>query len=204
MQEETKAKGRVVEALGNLLHVEFNGSIRQGEICLIHLGALKLPAEVIEINHNLAKVQVFEDTMAVKLGQEVVFQNHLLEAELGPGLLGGVFDGLQNPLEEIAKVSGLFLKRGVFLPSLDRKKKWPFHPCAQIKAQVQRGALLGTVPEGRFEHKIMVPFALGKKYTLVWLAPEGSYTLEEPVARLQEENGLEITLTMLQRWPVKM
>ena len=120
------ARGKVKEAFGNLLHVEFEGNIKQGEICFIKIKDEALSCEVIEINGNEAKAQVFEDTSDIKLDTEVEFSTRLLEAELGPGLLTSIFDGLQNPLEKVAKVSGLFLKRGVYLPSLDREKKWEF------------------------------------------------------------------------------
>ena len=99
------AQGDVVQAFGNLLHVKFTGSIRQGEIADVHLGKERLRAEVIEIAGGIAKVQVFEDTHGVKLGTPVTFLGSLLEAELGPGLLTSVFDGLQNPLEKVADAS---------------------------------------------------------------------------------------------------
>lgn len=201
--QETHATGKVIRALGNLLHVEFEGAIRQGEICDIKLGDLALSAEVIEINNNQAKVQVFEDTADIKLGQNVAFKYNLLEAELGPGLLTSIFDGLQNPLEKVAEVSGLLLKRGVYIPALDKQKKWEFQPEAKINDFLKRGDVIGHVKEGRFDHKIMLPFALRGKYTLVWVAEKGQYTIEEPIAKVKDEKGQEVSVSMLQRWPVK-
>ncbi len=203
MQQTAYATGKVVKAFGNLLHVEFTGLIRQGEICLIKLGDLELSAEVIEINNNQAKVQVFEDTSEIKLDQEVNFSYHLLEAELGPGLLSSIFDGLQNPLVKVAEVSGLLLKRGVYLPALDREKKWGFKPTAKLKDVLERGDLIGEVQEGRFTHRIMLPFALMGKYTLTWLAKAGDYKIEEVIAKVTDDNGQEIPVALLQRWPVK-
>ena len=203
MQQTAHATGKVIRAFGNLLHVEFTGLIRLGEICLIKLGDLALSAEVIEINNNQAKVQVFEDTSEIKLDQEVNFSYHLLEAELGPGLLSSIFDGLQNPLVKVAEVSGLLLKRGIYLPALDREKKWNFKPTAKLKAALKRGDTIGEVPEGRFIHRIMLPFSLMGKYTLTWLAPAGDYKIAETVAKVTDENGEEISVAMLQRWPVK-
>ena len=102
MQNKKHATGQVVQAFGNLLHVRFEGSIRQGEMARVRVGDESLLAEVIEIAGNEAKLQVFEDTRGIKLHTPVEFNDHLLEAELGPGLLTSIFDGLQNPLEDVA------------------------------------------------------------------------------------------------------
>src|SRR3569832_113813 len=125
------ATGKVVKAFGNLLHVEFEGSIRQGEVAMVKVGGAILKGEVIEIAGHEAKVQVFEDTWGIKLGTPVEFNGHLLEAELGPGLLGSILDGLQNPLEKVADAIGLFLARGVYLEPLDRSRHWDYHPVAR-------------------------------------------------------------------------
>lgn len=200
-----KASGKVVQAFGNLLQVQFEGDLRQGEVSKILLGdSLQLLAEVIEIASNEAKLQVFEDTQNVELGTPVEFLGHLLEAELGPGLLTSIFDGLQNPLEDVAEKVGLFLERGVYLPSLDRKKTWDFKPVAKVGHEIERGQVIATVQELRFEHPIMFPFSLYGKYTLTWVAPEGSYNVEEPIAKAKDQHGTEHEITMLQRWPVKI
>ena len=114
------ATGRVVAAQGNLLTVEFDGHIRQNEVAFIETGGLKLKGEVIEIDGDEAKVQVFEPTKGVTLGDKVEFDYDLLSVELGPGLLKTVYDGLQNPLEDVAKEAGFFLPRGVYLRALDK------------------------------------------------------------------------------------
>ncbi len=127
------ATGKVVKAFGNLLHVEFEGNIHQGEVAMVRLGGgVSLKAEVIEIVGNVAKIQVFEDTRGVRLNTAVEFTAHLLEAELGPGLLTSIFDGLQNPLEKVADATGLFLSRGVYIPPLDRTRHWDYHPTAKV------------------------------------------------------------------------
>ena len=102
------ARGVLVKAFGNLLHVRFQGHIRQGEVGMVQLDGTSLKAEVIEIANDIAKLQVFEDIRGVELNTPIVFTSHLLEAELGPGLMSMIFDGLQNPLEQVAQVSGLF------------------------------------------------------------------------------------------------
>lgn len=197
------AKGMVVEAFGNLLHVEFQGSIRQGELCMVQVEGLLLKAEVIEVVGDCVKVQVFEDTRGVKLGTPVEFIEHLLEAELGPGLLASVVDGLQNPLEKVADASGLFLTRGVYMPALDRSRHWDYHPSAKVGDLLSRGDHLGHVMEGRFHHYIMVPFSLFGEFTLTWVAKPGSYTIDTVIARAVDAQGTEHQFTMIQRWPVK-
>lgn len=202
-KKTTNATGTVIRALGNLLHVRFEGDICQGEVCVVHLGDLSLAGEVIEIAGDDAKVQVFEDTRGIKLHTPVRFSGHLLQAELGPGLLTSIYDGLQNPLEKVADVSGLFLSRGVYLPSLDREKKWSFTPTAEVGTWVTRGDSLGTVPEERFQHQIMVPFSLRGKYKITWMAKAGSYTVETPIAKAEDEEGKEHSFSLMQKWPVK-
>lgn len=195
--------GRVVKAFGNLLHVEFDGNIRQGEVAFVHVGSLGLKGEVIEIAGNIAKVQVFEDTRGIKLGTPVTFAGHLLEAELGPGLLGGILDGLQNPLEKVADATGLFITRGVYIEPLDRARRWDFHPIAKEGDVMVRGDEIGFTMEGRFHHRIMVPFSLFDSYTLTWVIKDGSYTIDTVVAKGVDSKGEEISFTMVQRWPVK-
>ncbi len=203
-KQNASAKGEVVKAFGNLLFVKFEGHIRQGEVTFVEMEDLKLKAEVIEINGDFAKIQVFEDTKGIKLGTTVSFTTNLLEAELGPGLISSIFDGLQNPLEDVADASGLFLQRGVYLPPLDRKKHWDFQPVAKEGDTLEKGDCLGTVLESRFQHKIMVPFHLEGSYTLESIKPSGSYSIEDPIAELKDSKGAPIKVSMLQRWPVKI
>jgi V/A-type H+-transporting ATPase subunit A len=211
MQENThsgqskSATGRVIKAFGNLLDVEFEGAICQGEVCMVNLaGGVSLKAEVIEIVGNSAKVQVFEDTRGIHLGTKVTFSSHLLEAELGPGLLTSIVDGLQNPLEKVADATGLFLSRGVYIQPLDRLHHWDFHPTAKLSDEVRRGDFLGFTLEGRFHHQIMVPFVLMGRYKVTWMIKPGSYTVDTVVAKLVDENGVEHAVSMLQKWPVKI
>lgn len=197
------ASGKVVRAFGNLLHVEFDGDVRQGEVAMVEVGGVSLKAEVIEVAGKEVKLQVFEDISGIELDTPVTFTNHLLEAELGPGLISAIFDGLQNPLERVADASGLFLQRGVYIPSLDRQKHWDYQPIAKEGAVVKRGDTLGTTMEGRFHHQIMVPFAFQGKYTITWMEKAGSYTIDTPIAKVKDEKGNELVITMVQKWPVK-
>lgn len=197
------ASGKVVKAFGNLLHIEFLGDIRQGEIAMVLVDGISLKAEVIEIAGNIAKIQVFEDTRGVQLGAHVEFSRHLLEAELGPGLLSSIVDGLQNPLEKVADATGLFLTRGVYMPPLDRTKHWNYHPSAKIGDVLVRGDSIGHVMEGRFHHHIMIPFQLHGEVTITWVIKQGSYDIETIVAKGTDEKGHEHEFSMIQRWPVK-
>lgn len=203
MSHNIKATGEVVSALGNLLKIAFDGDILQGEVGFIQLENESLKCEVIEIDSKIAKVQVFEDTRGIKLGNKVLFTKQQLEIELGPGLLSQIFDGLQTPLEELADISGLFLPRGIQIESLDRVKRWDFKPVAKIGDILERGDTIGTVPESHFVHHIMLPFARYGKYQLTWIKSAGSYPVDTVIAKVTDEKGHEIELTMVQRWPVK-
>jgi V/A-type H+/Na+-transporting ATPase subunit A len=203
MKSSSNATGTVVQAFSNLLHVRFEGNIRQGEISFVKVGEETLLAEVIEISGNEAKIQVFEDTRGVKRNTPVHFANHLLEAELGPGLLTSIFDGLQNPLEKVAEVSGVYLKRGIYLPPLNRKKKWEFTPTVKVGDKLVRGETIGFVMEERFQHQIMVPFSFFGSLTITSIAKSGFYSIDSEVARGVDENKQEHIITMVQRWPVK-
>lgn len=202
-KERTYAEGKVIKAFGNLLQVEFEGNIRQGEVVMVHTGDTQLKAEVIEIAGNEAKIQVFEDTRGIKLNCPVYFTHDLLEAELGPGLLTSIFDGLENPLVKVADTAGFFLPRGLYIEALDRKRHWPFEPVAKIGDILQRGDTIGTTIEGRFHHHIMIPFALYGRYTLTWMIPPGSYPIDTVIAKGVDAQGNEHAFTMVQKWPVK-
>lgn len=202
-KENIHATGKVVKAFGNLLQVEFDGDIRQGEVVMVHVEDLKLKAEVIEIVGNEAKIQVFEDTKGIKLLTPVYFTGDLLEAELGPGLLTSIFDGLQNPLVKVADMSGFFLPRGVYLPAIDRKRNWHYEPTAKVGDVLSRGDTLGTTMEGRFHHHIMIPFNMFGKYKITWVIQPGSYNVDTVVAKAVNDEGDEFSFTMVQKWPVK-
>lgn len=195
--------GEVIFVLGNLIKVQFKGTLTQGEIGFVQVGEASLKAEVIEISGDIAKLQVFEDTRGIKYKQKVTFTKELLEIELGPGLLGQIFDGLQNPLEKIADISGLYLERGVYLEAIDRVKKWEFTPKAIVGEKVFRGDILGTVPESHFTHQIFVPFSMYDEYTVEWIAESGNYTVDTEIAKIKDLDGNVFSVSMVQKWPVK-
>jgi len=163
----------------------------------------RLKAEVLRIRGRVADVQVFESTQGVGVGDAVEQTSQMLSVTLGPGLLGQVYDGLQNPLENLAARHGFFLPRGVEAEALDHKRRWSFVPSVRIGAKLQAGEPIGTVQEGRFSHKIMVPFDEPGEVEVTWIQ-EGSVTVDDIVARIRDSQGRERPLTLMQRWPVRV
>ena len=198
-----KNRGKVVSINGNLVAVEFDGDVSMNEICFVKVDGAALKSEVIRIRGKVAQVQVYEMTGGIKCGDEVEFTGEMLSAELGPGLLGQIYDGLQNPLPALAEQAGWFLERGIYAEALDSEKKWEFTPTAQPGATLHAGEAIGTVPEGAFTHKIFVPFHLLGSYTLKSIAEKGAYNIKEPIAVLTDERGRDLSISMSFRWPVK-
>ena len=209
--------GKITGVNGNMITVRFDGAVAQNEVGYAKLGDKRLMAEIVRVRSEKCDLQVFESTTDLAVGTDVEFTGELLAAELGPGLLAQVYDGLQNPLAELAKEAGkisesaaFFLQRGLYLPGLPRDRKWDFHPLAKVGDRVRAGDFLGWVTEGIFDnktmpgHKIMVPFAFRGAYVVKSVAAEGDYTVTETIATLADESGKEIPVQMLQRWPVKV
>jgi len=199
----TENKGKVVSINGNLVSVEFYGNVSMNEICYVFVGDTALKSEVIRIKGNVAQVQVYEMTDGIKCGDTVAFTGDMLSADLGPGLLGQIYDGLQNPLPVLAEQAGWFLERGIYADGLNAEKKWEFTPTAKVGDVVRAGEYIGTVPEGPFTHKIFIPFYLLGNYTVKSIAEKGAYTVKETVAVVTDERGREIPVTMSFKWPVK-
>jgi V/A-type H+-transporting ATPase subunit A len=191
---------------GNLLKVEFDKPVIQNEVAYACVGAgdLKLKAEVIRVRGTSAELQVFEDTVGLKIGDPVEFTGELLSVELGPGLLTQVFDGLQNPLPRLAEECGFFLQRGKYLDPLPRDTKWSYTPKLNVGDIVIAGDTIGTIPEGMFDHCVMVPFNLRGKWTVESVKPAGDYTVTEVVAVLKDDKGNTRECQIMQKWPVKM
>ncbi len=199
----TKTKGKVVGVNGNMISVKFEGFVTLNEVGYVEVASKKLKSEVIRIRGDIAQLQVFEITKGIRVGDSVEFTGDLLSVELGPGLLGQVYDGLQNPLPELAEQAGYFLERGIYLNALSRGKKWQFTPAAKAGDKLVRGDILGTVPEGSFTHRIMLPFNMYGNYTLKSIKDSGEYTVDEKIAEVADERGNILPLTMSFRWPVK-
>ncbi|MBN2600669.1 MAG: V-type ATP synthase subunit A [Candidatus Marinimicrobia bacterium] len=199
-----KTKGTIIGINGNMISVEFDGNIIQNEVGYAITGEDRLKSEVVKISGNIAYMQVFEITKGLKVGDKVEFSGEMLSVQLGPGILGMVYDGLQNPLNELAELHGFFLKRGVILDALDFKREWEFTPVAKKGDTVQAAGELGTVPEGIFEHKIFVPFQLQGDYKITSIAEKGKYKVTDTIATIENEKGEKQKLTMYFDWPVKL
>ncbi len=199
----TDTKGKVVAVNGNMINVRFDGIVAMNEVGYVQVGEKKLKSEVIRIRGDVAQLQVFEITKGIEVGDTVSFTGDLLSVELGPGLLTQVYDGLQNPLPELAAKAGYFLERGVYLDPLPASTRWEFTPVAKAGDKVVRADTLGTVPEGTFTHRIMVPFGMYETYTVKSIKPAGNYSIKDVIAEVTDDKGNLIPLTMSFRWPVK-
>lgn len=196
-------KGTVVAVNGNMISVAFDGNVALNEVGYVLVGGKRLKSEIIRIRNGQAQMQVFEITKGIQTGDQVEFTGDLLSVELGPGLLGQVFDGLQNPLPQLAEQAGYFLERGIYLDALDTEKKWEFTPSAKVGDVVRRGDSLGSVPEGPFTHKIMVPFGAYGTYTVKSIKAFGEYKVHDTIAVLTDEKGKDLDVCMSFNWPVK-
>ena len=196
-----KTKGIVTGIVSNLVTVKVDGPVAENEICYIDLQGVKMMAEVIKVNGDNASVQVFESTRGLKGGDTVEFEGRMLEIQLGPGLLSSVYDGLQNNL---ATMENVFLQRGEYTDPLDREKKWDFTPLAKAGDRVVAADWLGEVKEGWLPHKIMVPFSFEGEYTVKSVKEAGAYTVDTEIAVLENQQGEEVKVTMVQKWPVKV
>ena len=196
-------KGTVTAVNGNMVSVRFDGIVSMNEVCYVKVDGVRLKSEVIRIRGDVSQLQVFEITKGISIGDEVEFTGDMLSVELGPGLLGQVFDGLQNPLPRLAEAAGYFLERGVYLEPLPKESVWRFTPVVNPGDRVERAETLGTTPEGAFSHRIMVPFGMYGSYTVSWIKPEGDYALRDAIAELADEKGNKFPVTLSFRWPVK-
>ena len=195
--------GKVTGVNGNLVSVQVDGSIRKNEVGYIVVGEKKLKGEVIRIADGVASMQIYEMTDGIRVGDQAEFSGELMSVELGPGLLTQIYDGLQNPLPELAAQCGFFLERGVYLNPIPQRD-WDFTPLAKVGDILRPGDTVGTVPEGLFTHHIMVPFAFeDTDWKVTWMAPGGTYSVRGHIATVQNEKGEERELTMVQTWPVK-
>lgn len=177
-----------------------DGPVAQNEICYVTVKGRDLMAEVIKVEGNHAIVQVFESTRGMRVGDIATFEQHMLEVQLGPGMLSKNYDGLQNDLD---KMEGVFLSRGQYTDPLDREKLWAFKPIAKVGDSVEAASWLGEVNENFQPHKIMVPFVFEGSYTVKTIVPEGEYNVDHVIAVLQDADGNDHEVTMVQRWPVK-
>lgn len=196
--------GQIVTVYGNMVTAQFEGSVRQNAVAYCQRSdGVRLMSEIIRVRGNRADMQVFELTRGLKVGDSVEITEELLSLELGPGLIGMVYDGLQNPLPELAAKIGKFLEPGHYLKPLNRDREWDFTPVATVGAVVSAAENLGMVKENIFDHFIMTPFTLSGEWKIKSIAPAGKYKIDNEIAVL-EKDGETIAVNMIQRWPVRI
>lgn len=169
---------------------------------MVKVGNDNLIGEIIELEGDTATIQVYEETAGMKPGEPIESTGGPLSVELGPGIIGSIFDGIQRPLEKIKFLTGDYLQRGVSVPSLDKEKKWTFDPILTAGSEVKGGDILGEVQEtSAILQKIMVPPSVEGK--LISIASKGDYTVEEEIAEVETSKGI-IKIPMMQKWPVRV
>jgi V/A-type H+/Na+-transporting ATPase subunit A len=195
-------EARVVGVTGNIVSVESEAPLMKNAIAFVHTGDASLKGEVLRVQGRRADLQIFEETQGVRVGDRVELTSQMLSATLGPGLLGMIYDGLQNPLEALAQRDGFFLVRGKAVAPLDLTRKWTFVPSRKPGERLRAGDVIGTVAEHRFTHKIMIPFAEPGDVELCAIEG-GDFTVEEPVAHIVNATGRQRPVTLSQEWPVR-
>ena len=201
--EQHAAQATVIGVNGNIVTIETHqGAIMKNEVAYVVVGEERLKAEVLRIYGRVADLQVFEETDGVRYGDRVELTGELLSVNLGPGLLGVIFDGLQNPLTDLAEQDGFFLKRGRDIFPLDQNREWEFRPARKAGDRVAAGDVLGSVPERNITHKIMAPFDLPAPVEIVSIE-SGKRTVMQPIVRVRDAAGRETEWTMVQTWPVR-
>ena len=193
------SKGVIKKVAGPLVIATGMRDANMGDV--VRVSSQRLIGEIIEMHGDQASIQVYEETSGLGPGEPVESTDSPLSVELGPGLMGSIYDGIQRPLNKIMeKTQSNLLSRGVEVPALDRDKKWEFHATAQPGEEVEAGDILGTVQETTVvEQKIMVPYGVKGRLKSI---QSGSYTVEETIAVVETEKG-EQPLTLMQKWPVR-
>ncbi len=200
----TVRQGQVVGVNGNMVRVETRSDIMQNEVAFVLHGDRRLKSEVVRIDEDVASLQVFESATGIAVGEPVEFSGQLVSVQLGPGLLGQIYDGLQNPLPRLAEEFGSFLPVGVDAAALDPDSRWEFTPSVKPGDVVRAGDPVGHVAEGIFEHWIMVPFHNHGDFTVEEIATAGEYALPDRLALLNGRDGEIAEVTMTFEWPVKV
>ena len=199
-----KRTGVITRIHANMVSAAFETFVIQNEVAYIIHNDERLKSEVIRVRNKSAEMQVYESTAGLKVGDKVEFTEELLSVKLGPGLLGQIFDGLQNPLPLLAQKCGFFLQRGVYIEALPDEARWEFNPLLKPQDKIRPGERIGFVQEKIFKHYIMAPFGLRGISQVLWVAGKGEYNLKEPIARLKDEFNKEIEVFLAQTWPVKV
>ncbi len=198
--DEEEGEGRIIHVAGPVVEADNLQGVEMYEV--VEVGEEGLIGEVIELEEDVATIQVYEETGGVKPGEPVKRTGEPLSLELGPGLIEQIYDGIQRPLQSIVEKTGDFIRRGIDVSPLDEEKEWEFKPKAEEGEEVEHGDILGIVEETpTVDHKVMVP--PDTEGTIKEIVPEGDYTINETIAVLENKDGEE-EISMKQRWPVRI
>lgn len=193
------SQGTIVKVSGPLVIAE--GMRDANMFDVVRVSEHRLIGEIIEMHDDRASIQVYEETAGLGPGEPVVSTGAPLSVELGPGLIGRIFDGIQRPLVEMWKAVGSNITRGIEVPALQRDVKWKFEPVVPKGTRVQAGDIIGKVQETAVvEHRIMVPYGISGVIEEIY---SGEFTVEETVAKVKKDNGEIVDITMMQKWPVR-
>ncbi|MEK6733320.1 MAG: V-type ATP synthase subunit A, partial [Candidatus Omnitrophota bacterium] len=194
-----KAAGKVYRVIGPVVEAEEVSFLRM--LDMVEVGEEHLVGEVVRLKEDRAYIQVYEDTTSLKAGDLIYTQGFPLYVELGPGLLGNIYDGIQRPLEALREKQGFYINRGVHVSALDRKKKWHFVPLKKQGDYLKQGEVIGEVQETLLiKHRILAPPDV--RGNIKWIAGEGEYSLDEKIATLTEKDS-EKDVFLYQKWPVR-
>ena len=186
---------------GPVIYLKGNTGFQMSE--MVYVGDEKLVGEVIGLNKERTTVQVFEETSGLHPGETVTATGDAISVTLGPGILHNIFDGIERPLDGIAKASGIYITRGMSMTSLDEEKKWPVHMTVKVGDEVRGGTIIAETQETKsILHKSMVPPDLSGK--VVKVVPDGDYTITEPLVMIQKTDGTEATVALSQKWPIRI
>ena len=186
---------------GPVVYIKGNTGFKMAE--MVYVGKEKLVGEVIGLDKDRTTIQVFEETTGIKPGEIVEATGDAISVYLAPGILHNIFDGIERPLSEIAKIGGAYISRGTVVDSLDKEKLWDAHMIVKEGDRVSGGSIICEVPETKaIVHKVMVPPNLSGVLTKVM--PDGQYTICDTIAVLQLDDGTEKELTMMQKWPIRV
>ena len=200
---QDKIVGRVKRVNGPVLIVKGITDAQMME--LVHVGEMRIVGEIVKLNGDEATLQVYEDATGIAPGDNVYGTGMSLSVELGPGLIGNIYDGIQRPLEDLRALSGDFIARGISATSISHEKKWHFKPLLSVGDEISAGMILGQVEEtDRVLHKIMLSPRYDGSYRVVDIACEGDYTVEDEIASLEDEKGRSISISMVQYWPIRV
>ncbi len=193
--------GKIYGINGPIVYVDKNHSFKMGEMVLV--GKDKLVGEVIGLTTSRTTIQVYEETTGLRPGDEVHSTGAAISVTLAPGIIGNIFDGIERPLNEIAKESGAFISRGVSVESLDTSKLWEVHVTVKPGDKVYGGTIIAEVPETKaILHKSMIPPYLSGTVTKV--VPDGKYTIKDTIITIKDQNGKETDISLMQKWPIRI